>query len=108
MFAVEWAAVLVDDRSPSGQRTDWPEVVAEAEHPRAYPPYQPCRCCGPALSTCYPSWPAGRKGIETGVAAAASDGGPCALRTAHRHYPVVPCLAERSDRIDSRRPFFKC
>lgn len=107
MFAVEWAAVLVDDRSPSGQRTDWPVVAAEAGHPTAYPPYQPCRCCGPASSTCCPSWQAGRKGTETGVAAAASDEVPCAVHTAHRHYLVVPYLAGRSDRIDSRRPFFK-
>lgn len=105
--AVALAAALVDDRSPSEQHTDSPGAGEAAARPTAYPPYQPYRWYGPASSTCCLSLPAGRKDTATAAAAAASGEVPCAVRTALRRYPVAPCLAEQSDRIDSRRPFSK-
>lgn len=105
--AVALAADLVDGRSPSGQRTDSLGAGEAAARPTAYPPYQPYRWYGPASSTYCLSLPAGRKDTATAAAAAASGAAPCAVRTAHRRCPAVPCLGEQSDRIDSRRPFSK-
>lgn len=104
-FAVAWAAVLGDGRSPSGHRTDSPEVVVAVGHPTAHLPCQPYRSCDPASSTCYRSWPAGTWDTVTVAAAAASGGVPYAAHKDPRHSQVVPCPAAPSDRIDSRRPF---
>lgn len=103
--AVAWAAVLGDDRNPSGHRTDSPEVVEAVGHPTMHLPYRPYRSCDPASSTCCRSWPVGTWDIVTVAAAAASGGVPCAVHTDHLHFQVVPCPAAPSDRNDSRRPF---
>lgn len=104
-FAVAWAAVLGGGRSPSGHRTDLPEVVVAVGHPTARLPCRPYRTCDPASSTCCRSWPAGTWDTVTVAAAAASGAVPYAERTGHRHCQVDPFPAVPSDRIDSRRPF---
>lgn len=104
---VESVAVPEDGRTPSEHRTGSPEVVEEAEHPTAHHSYLPYRCYGLASSTCCRLQPAGTMGTVIAAAAAASDEVLCVVRTAHQRFPVVPCLGERLDRIDSRHPFFQ-
>lgn len=101
------AAGLEDGHSPLGHRTGSLAAVVVVAHPIANPSSQPWWRCDPALSTCCRSLLAGRKDTAFGAAAAASDGVPDALRRDQLRYPVAPCHAERSDRIESRRPFFQ-